>query len=265
MFEDLIPPAPAETAAPPPGLFDDLIPAGGAGAAAAAKLAVPGGADEQALPRSTAGTDPGDQRIEASQRNGQLALTASGQADARDDTPSQTGLFDDLIPKAARTGAAVGGQQGAVAPEFDPVPDPSLGLKDRKTGIPLVRESKPGRFIAEVAGEDDGGLFWKDPDTGEIRRPSGNELIRPEGGKYKVYEREEIVRPWTWTDMALIQAIKSGFTAPYDAFVGNMAPSEINRFRRICCAGDEVYAVADTPARGTGPGRAATGKCKACS
>jgi hypothetical protein len=78
-----------------------------------------------------------------------------------------------------------------------------------------------------VAGEDDGGLFWKDPETGEIQRPSGNELIRPEGGKYKVYERQENIRPWTWTDMSLIQAIKSGFTAPYDAFAGNMAPSDV--------------------------------------
>jgi phage-Barnase-EndoU-ColicinE5/D-RelE like nuclease3 len=35
MFEDLIPSPPAEAAAPPPGMFDDLIPAGGAAEAAA--------------------------------------------------------------------------------------------------------------------------------------------------------------------------------------------------------------------------------------
>jgi hypothetical protein len=136
-------------------------------------------------------------------------------------------LFDDLIPAAARNGGAAGGWQGAVAPEYQPVPDPWLGLKDAKTGIPLVREFKPGRFIAEITGEDDGGVYWKDPNTGEIRRQGPGELIVPEGGKYKVYERLENIRPWTWTDMALIQGIKSGFTAPYDAFAGNMAPSEV--------------------------------------
>jgi Barnase-EndoU-ColicinE5/D-RelE like nuclease len=228
MFEDLVPSASAQTSAPPPGLFDDLIPAGGAaGVAQAAKVAAPGGADEPALPRSTAGTDPGDERIEAPARNGQLAVALSGQTNAGDATSAPPGLFDDLIPAAARSGGAVGGAQGAVAPEYEPVPDPWLGLKDRKTGIPLVRESLPGPFIAEVAGADDGGLFWKHPQTGEIQRPSGHELIRPEGGKYKVYERLDNVRPWTWTDMGLIQAIKSGVSAPYDALAGNMAPNEV--------------------------------------
>src|SRR5262249_2262389 len=145
------------------------------------------------------------------------------------DTSAPPGLFDDLIPVAARSGAAAGGQQGAIAPKYEPIPDPWLGLKDAKTGIPLVRESTPGRFIAEVAGEDDGGVVWEHPETGETQRRSGNELIRPEGGKFKVYERDENVRPWTWTDMALIQGIKSGFSAPYDALTGNMAPSEVNQ------------------------------------
>ena len=226
MFEDLVPPAPAQPPAPPPGVFDDLI-AAGTPAAAAGKLAAPGGAGEPALPRSTAGTDPGDASIAAPARNGELALAPSDQTNARDDSPPAAGSFDDLIPAAARRGGAVGGQQGALAPPYEPVPDPSLGLKDAKTGIPLVRESMPGRFIADVAGEDDGGLFWHDPKTGEIQRPSGNELIQAEGGKYKVYERDENIRPWTWTDMALIQAIKSGFTAPYDALAGNMAPNEV--------------------------------------
>jgi hypothetical protein len=227
MFEDLVPPVPPETGALPLGVFDDLIPTSAAAdVAAAGKLAVPGGADEQTLPRSTPDTGPGDGTIGAPQRNGQSAVALSDKTTAGDGTSPSPGLFDDLIPTAARRGAAAG-QQGAIAPEYDPVPDPSLGLKDRKTGIPLVRESVPGRFIAEVAGEDDGGLFWKDPQTGEIQRPSGNELIRPEGGKYKVYERDENVRPWTWTDMAIVRAFISGITAPRDAFAGDMAPNEV--------------------------------------
>jgi hypothetical protein len=227
MFEDLIPSAPAAT---PPGMFDDLIPAGGvAGAAGGGVFAAPGGADRLASPRATAGTDPGDERIDASGRNGPLAPPFPGQTSARNGaSPSPSpGLFDDLIPAASVSGAAAGGPIGGVAPEYEPIPDPSLGLKDAKTGIPLVRESKPGRFIADVAGEDDGGLFWKDPETGEIKRPGGDELIRPEGGKFKVYERNEVVRPWTVADMALVRAIVSGFTAARDAFAGNMAPDEV--------------------------------------
>jgi hypothetical protein len=228
MFEDLVPSAPAQTPAPPPGVFDDLIPSGAAaGVASAAKLAAPERADEQALPRSTAGTDPGDERIEPPARNGQLAVAASDQTNAPDGASAPPRLFDDLIPAAARGGGAVGGAQGAVVPAYEPVFDPWLGLKDRKTGIPLVREFKPGRFIADIAGEDDGGVYWKDPKTGEIRRQGFGELIVPEGGKYKVYERLENIRPWTWTDMALIQAIKSGFTAPHDAIAGDMSPSEV--------------------------------------
>src|SRR5262249_10840519 len=38
MFEDLIPSAPAATPAPPPGMFDDLIPAGAAGGGAAGAM-----------------------------------------------------------------------------------------------------------------------------------------------------------------------------------------------------------------------------------
>ncbi len=227
MFEDLIPSAQAQTPAPPSGVFDDLIPPG-ANAADAAKFAVPERADEPALPRSTAGTDPGEQTVERPARDGQLALALANQTNASGGTSAAAGIFDDLIPAAASIrGATAGGHQGTVAPEYEPVPDPWLGLKDAKTGIPLVRETTPGRFIAEVAGEDDGGLFWNDPETGERRRPSGNELIRPEDGKYKVYERQENLRPWTWTDMALIQAIKSGFSAPYDALAGNIAPNDV--------------------------------------
>jgi phage-Barnase-EndoU-ColicinE5/D-RelE like nuclease3 len=225
MFEDLIPAAPAQTP-PSLGLFDDLIPAGGAiGGAAGGLMAAPEGPDELALPRSTASTDPGAANIKPSDAGDQPVVPFSGAPRAASGT-SPPGLFDDLIPAAAARGGAGGGAIGALAPLYEPTPDPSLGLKDAKTGIPLVRESTPGRFIAEVAGEDDGGLFWKDPQSGEIRRPSGNELIRPEGGKYKVYERDENVRPWTLADMALIRAIVSGFTAPRDALAGNMAPSE---------------------------------------
>jgi phage-Barnase-EndoU-ColicinE5/D-RelE like nuclease3 len=269
MFEDPIPSAAGATSAPPPGLFDDLIPAGGdanaapqaagtkeqtsiahessapsraspsrglfddlipnggAGALAAAAKAAPGRADEQALPRSTAGTDPGDTTLPALGVKEQRAPSVPDAPSVPNATSSSAGLFDDLIPAATRNGAAAGGSQAAAAPEYEPVPDPSLGLKDAKTGIPLVCESKPGRFIAEVAGADDGGLFWKDPETGEIQRPSGNELIRPEGGKYKVYERQDVVRPWAVADMALVRAIVSGFTAARDAFAGNMAPDEV--------------------------------------
>lgn len=130
MFEDLIPSAPAQTPAPPPGLFDDLIPAGGAaGVASAAKIAVPGGADEQALPRSTAGTDPGEQRIAAPARNGQLAVAASSQTNARGDTSAPPGLFDDLIPRSAASRALVSG------PSVTPDAVPS-GLAAAITDIP---------------------------------------------------------------------------------------------------------------------------------
>ena len=54
MFEDLIPLAQAQTPAPPPGLFDDLIPAG---AAAGGISDVPRGPDELAPTRSTASAD----------------------------------------------------------------------------------------------------------------------------------------------------------------------------------------------------------------
>ena len=188
---------------------------------------MPERADGLASPRSTAGTDPGDERIDAPARNGQLAPPLAGQTSARNGASPSPGLFDDLIPAASVSGAAAGGPIAGVAPEYEPIPDPNLGLKDAKTGIPLVRESKPGRFIADVAGEDDGGLFWKDPESGEIKRPGGDELIRPEGGKFKVYERNEVVRPWTVADMALVRAIVSGFTAARDAFAGNMAPDEV--------------------------------------
>lgn len=135
MFEDLVPSAPAQTPAPPPGLFDDLIPAGGAnGGRAGGLFAAPGRADEQALPRSTADTDPGDRIIEASQRNGQLAAGPAGQPADRDATSAQTGLFDDLIPKAARTGAAAGGAVGGMSNETEP----SVGsvLKQLAIGVP---------------------------------------------------------------------------------------------------------------------------------
>ncbi|MBV9559166.1 MAG: hypothetical protein JOY90_01690 [Bradyrhizobium sp.] len=117
MFEDLIPSASAQTSAPPPGLFDDLIPAGDAGGVAqAAKVAAPGGADEPALPRSTAGTDPGDDRIEAPTRKGQLAVALSGQTNAGDDTSAPPGLFDDLIPAGAIKGATINGLFGGPSP-----------------------------------------------------------------------------------------------------------------------------------------------------
>jgi hypothetical protein len=217
MFEDLIPSAPAQTPASPPGMFDDLIPA-----------AASGEPDGLAAFRSTARTDSGSEGLGEADRGDQPTLPLSGSSSAPDGTSSR-GFFDDLIPTAAVSGGAAGGAAGSLSPPYEPIPDPWLGLKDAKTGIPLVRESKPGRFIAEVAGEDDGGLFWKDPETGEIRRAGPNELIRPEGGKFKVYERDEIVRPWTWTDMALVRAIISGFTAPRDAFAGNMAPDEVSQ------------------------------------
>lgn len=249
MFEDLVSSASAQTPAPQPGLFDDLIPANtAAGVASAAKLAAPERADEQALPRSTAGTDPGDEKVEPPARNGQLAVAASGQTNVGAGTSASPGLFDDLIPAAARSGGATGGRQGAMAQKYEPVPDRWLGLKDASTGIPLVREFKPGRFIAEIAGEDDGGLYWKDPSTGEIRRQGAGELIVPEGGKYKVYERQEIVRPWTWTDMALLQALWSSFTAPHDALAGNMAPNEVVP-RALDFAGLAVPGTSFTPGR----------------
>src|ERR1043166_1305437 len=224
MFEDLIPSASAQT--PPPAMFDDLIPTGGAiGGITGAITAAPEGPDGRSLPRSMTTADPGKEKIAAAEQNSAPAVPISESPTAGASRPP--GLFDDLIPPAAVSGGTGGGTLGALAPEYEPIPDPSLGLKDAKTGIPLVRESKPGRFIAEVAGEDDGGLFWKDPETGEIQRPGGDELIRPEGGKFKVYERHEVVRPWTVADMALIRAIVSGFTAPRDAFAGNMAPHEV--------------------------------------
>jgi Large polyvalent protein-associated domain 3 len=155
MFEDLIPSPPAEASAPPPGMFADLVPAGGA------------------------------------------------------------------------SGAAAGGMLGDLVPQYEPVPDPWLGLKDAKTGIPLVRDIKPGKFIADIAGEDDGGVYWKDPASGTIRWPGPGELVRPEGGKFKVYAREETVRPWTLGDMGLVRAIVSGLTAPRDVLAGDVAPSEV--------------------------------------
>ena len=227
MFEDLIPSASAQTPAPPPGMFDDLIPAGGAaGAAARGRTAASGDPDGLAPVQSKAGSDPDSEGIGSPEPNNQPELPSSGASGGPDGT-SPRGLFDDLIPAAAVKGGAAGGASGSLPPPYEPIPDPYLGLKDAKTGIPLVRESQPGRFIAEVAGEDDGGLFWNDPETGEIRRSGANELIRPEGGKYKVYERQEIVRPWTVADMALVRAIVSGFTAARDAFAGNMAPDEV--------------------------------------
>jgi len=226
MFEDLIPPASAQTPGPSPGMFDDLIPAGGAaGGMAGAITAAPQGPEGLPLPLSTPSTDPDQEKIEAPEQNSAPAAPISGLPTAGTSQPP--GLFDDLIPAAAVSGGTGGGTLGAVAPEYEPIPDARLGLKDAKTGIPLVRENIPGRFIAEVEGEDDGGLFWKDPHSGEIRRPSGDELIRPEGGRFKVYERHETVRPWTLADMALLRAIVSGFTAAHDAFAGNMAPSEV--------------------------------------
>ena len=135
MFEDLVPSAQAATPAPPPGVFDDLIPAGaGADAAAAGKLAAPGGADEQALPRSTAGTDPGDESIQTPARDGQLAVALSGQSNARDDTSPSPGLFEDLIPAGARNGAAGGGAVGGMSSETEP----SVGsvLKQVAIGVP---------------------------------------------------------------------------------------------------------------------------------
>src|ERR1043166_5320643 len=228
MFEDLIPSAPAQAPTPYAGLFDDLIPAGGAiGGTAGGVTAAPGRPDGLASPRSTAGTDPGSERLEAPDRNDQPAVSFSDSPTARNGTSPPRDLLDDPIPAAAVAGGgAAGGGLGALAPEYEPIPDPWLGLKDAKTGIPLVHESKPGRFIAEVAGEDDGGLFWKDPETGEIRRPGADELIRPEGGKFKVYEREENIRPWTLADMALVRAIVSGLTAARDVWAGNVAPHE---------------------------------------
>src|ERR1043166_5014039 len=227
MFEDLIPPASAQTPAPPPGMFDDLIPASGAGGEVAGGMtAVPRGPDGLAPPRSTAGTDPGSEKINVPEPSGQPRIPFSGSPNIGNESSPPRGLFDDLIPAAASGGAA-GRLLRESEPQYQPIPDRWLGLTDATTGLPLVREGKPGRFIAEVAGEDDGGLFWKDPQTGEIRRPGLDQLIRPEGGKFKVYERHEVVRPWTVSDMALIRAIVSGFTAPRDAFAGNMAPHEV--------------------------------------
>ena len=80
MFEDLIPSAPAATPAPPPGLFDDLIPAGAAGGG---MFAVAERTDGLASPRSTPGTDPGDERIGASGRNNQPAAPIAGRGQAR--------------------------------------------------------------------------------------------------------------------------------------------------------------------------------------
>jgi len=117
MFEDLIPSASAQTPTPPPGMFDDLIPSSGAAAAAAAKVAAPGGADEQTLPRSTAGTDPGDESIEPPARNGQSAVALSGQANSFDGTSASPGLFDDLIPAAAISGATANGLFASASPQ----------------------------------------------------------------------------------------------------------------------------------------------------
>jgi hypothetical protein len=140
---------------------------------------------------------------------------------------SAAGMFDDLIPTGGASGAAAGGMFADLMPQYEPVADPQLGLKDAKTGIPLVRDIKPGKFLADIAGEDDGGVYWKDPDSGKIRRPGSGELIRPEGGKFKVYTREETVRPWTPLDMGLVQAIVSGVTAPRDVLAGDVAPSDV--------------------------------------
>lgn len=226
MFEDLIPTAAAQTPAPPPGLFDDLIPAGGVrGAAAGGISTMPGGSDGLAPSGSAAGNDPDDQTIARPGREEQL-VPISGSPSGRNGNSLTSGLFDDLVPASAIKGVA-GGSLDALAQEYEPVPDPSLGLKDARTGIPLVREFKPGRFIADITGQDDGGVYWKDPDTGEIRRQGAGELILPEGGKYKVYERQEVVRPWTLADMGVVHGIVSGFTAARDAFLGNMAPNEV--------------------------------------
>jgi hypothetical protein len=109
MFEDLIPSAPAPTPAPSPGMFDDLIPASGAsGGLGGAMFAGPGRTDGLASPRSTAGTDPGDERIDASGRNGQTAAPLSGQVSGRTGASLSSGLFDDLIPAAKTADAASG-------------------------------------------------------------------------------------------------------------------------------------------------------------
>jgi Barnase-EndoU-ColicinE5/D-RelE like nuclease len=129
MFEDLIPSAPAPTP-PPPGLFDDLIPAGGAiGGVAGGLAAAPEGPDELALPRSTARTDPGGANIKPSDAGGQPVAPLSGGPRAGSGT-SPPGLFDDLIPAAA---AGSGGAGSTVANSDAEV---SSGLSAAITDIP---------------------------------------------------------------------------------------------------------------------------------
>jgi hypothetical protein len=131
---------------------------------------------------------------------------------------------------------------------YEPLPDAMLGLKDAKTGIPLVRETKPGKFIADVAGEDDGGLYFADPATGTMRRQGPEHLIVPEGGKFKVYERREEVRPWTPLDMGIVQGAIGGVTAPRDVLAGNVAPGDVIR-RALETA---MFGVTGGPPRGPG-------------
>ena len=62
MFEDLIPSAQAQTLAPTPGLFDDLIPAGAAAGGAGGMIAEPPSRDATGSSRESAKAGDGDDR-----------------------------------------------------------------------------------------------------------------------------------------------------------------------------------------------------------
>src|SRR5262249_33555342 len=111
MFEDLVPSAQAETPAPPPGLFDDLIPAGAAAGRAGGIVAQPPALDASV---------PGGESAKAGDRDAP-AIPSPGLPKAGNGSSSPRAPFEEGAGTPRQSGAATG--DGAPHPQYEPVPD----------------------------------------------------------------------------------------------------------------------------------------------
>jgi hypothetical protein len=233
MFEDLIPSPPAAVSASPPGMFDDLIPVGGASGAAAGGMfenLIPVASSTAVLGESAPPSPPSDagKKLETGATGAVSSIISPPPAQRVASLQFYETADGWIAPPAGMFGSEI---SEPAAPRGPPGYGAIWGaITDwlyRDVGKQIT-ESTPGKFIADVTHIYDSGPTFIDPQTGtETGVDPAKHLVQPEGGRLKVHERVDKTRPIGLQDLGIV----SGVTEPVEAFGkalrGDLMPTEV--------------------------------------